>query len=126
MINPATHSAFQINNHHGFHQAPVPISIKSEIGMDYLGIEKDLKNPTRKTTKPDIFDIFKSQISKDKKYVYPNGLRDEIKNGLALFKLRVGPNSVIIPESKVQEFQRLKKDTWESLPPSRLYYQDPY
>lgn len=105
---------------------PTLLSGKSEVGIDYYGEEKSLKIPVKKTTKPEVFDIFKPQISKDKKYVYPNGLRDEIKNGLSVFKLRVGPNSLVIPASKVQEFLRLKKEDWQNLPPSRLYYQGPY
>ncbi|MEK7874643.1 MAG: hypothetical protein AAB325_00400 [Pseudomonadota bacterium] len=91
-------------------------------GKELLGIERESKRPKQVRTYPDKIDIFELKVSGDGKSVIPCDVRDEIKNGLAKFYLRVGPKSIEISANKIKKLKIINKRDWEEKTPQELFY----
>ena len=102
---------------------PTHLDDSKEIDKKFLGIESASILPIQKRTRPDLFDFFEGRIAKDGKSIQPFKIRDEIKNGLANFDLKVGPKAIKIEPSKLKDFCVIGQEEWEAQTPSKLFNQ---
>ncbi len=87
---------------------------------DYLGFDDGTKMPKRKVYLPETKFLFKYELMRS----LAHDLRDEVKNGLVKFRLRLGAKRILVPSSKILGFRRVTKRQWDELPAQTIYFRE--